>query len=217
MRYRHRRHSLPAALKRVIRYPPRTIGQAVIWLVFIGIALIWVVGFKLWGIAFGGPAPVPVQPKSEFIGRVVHVDDGDTVVVKSKEHGEIKVRLSSIDAPETSHGATRPGQPFGPRSKAGLREMVHNKTVTVSCYEIDRYQRHICKLTADGVDVNAEMVRRGLAWVYRSNPRYVRDKGLYQVEEAAKAARRGLWAQEHATAPWEWRTDCWRERRCELD
>jgi len=216
MRYRNRPR-LPAALKRVIRYPPRTVGQAILWLVVIAVSLVWVVGFKLWGMAFGGDAPAPVQPQSEFLARVVHVDDGDTVVVKSKEHGEVKVRLSSIDAPETVHGAKRPGQPFGEHSKAGLRKMVHNKTVTVSCYEIDRYQRHVCKLTADGLDVNAEMVRQGLAWVYRSHPRYVRDKGLYQIEASAKAAGRGLWAQSTATPPWTWRAECWRENRCETD
>jgi len=211
------RHILPSPLRRALRYPPRTPAQALLWLGVIVVGLIWVVGFKLWGIAFGGPAPTPVQPQTEFIGRVIHVDDGDTIVVKSQEHGEIKVRLSSIDAPEIDHGAKRPGQPFGERSKAGLRKMVHNKTVMVSCYEVDRYQRHICKLTADGVDVNAEMVRQGLAWVYRSNPRYVRDKELYRVEESAKAAGRGLWAQSSTTPPWEWRANCWRENRCETD
>jgi len=30
--------------------------------------------------------------------------------------------------------------------------------------------------------------------VYRNNPRYVRDKGLYQVEASAKASGCGLWA-----------------------
>jgi len=54
----------------------------------------------------------------------------------------------------------------------------------------------------DGVDANAEQVRRGVAWVYE---RYVTDKTLYAVQEEAKAERRGLWHDEKSVAPCEWR------------
>ena len=54
------------------------------------------------------------------------------------------------------------------------------------------------------VDVNAEMVRRGAAWVYR---RQSRDPALLRLEEEARAARRGLWALPEAQRmpAWEWR------------
>ena len=51
-------------------------------------------------------------------------------------------------------------------------------------------------------DVNAEMVRQGMAWVYRY---YLRDKALLDVEKEAKAAKRGLWADPNPIPPWEWR------------
>lgn len=41
------------------------------------------------------------------------------------------------------------------------------------------------------------MVRQGMAWVYR---RYATDPALYQAEDAARAARRGLWADSIAIA-----------------
>jgi endonuclease YncB( thermonuclease family) len=45
-------------------------------------------------------------------------------------------------------------------------------------------------------------VRAGMAWVF---DKYVTDRGLYAVQEEARAARRGLWADKKPTPPWEWR------------
>jgi endonuclease YncB( thermonuclease family) len=41
------------------------------------------------------------------------------------------------------------------------------------------------------IDVNAEMVRRGAAGVYR---KYAKDPSLYELGKGARAARRGIWA-----------------------
>jgi endonuclease YncB( thermonuclease family) len=56
----------------------------------------------------------------------------------------------------------------------------------------------------DALNVNAEMVRQGAAWVYR---KYNRDPSLLLLEREARSARRGLWALPEAerTPPWEWR------------
>ncbi len=54
-----------------------------------------------------------------------------------------------------------------------------------------------------GQDVLTSQVRVGMAWVY---DRYSRpDSPLYAEQAAAKAARRGLWADKDPVAPWEWR------------
>ncbi len=52
--------------------------------------------------------------------------------------------------------------------------------------------------------MNAEMVRRGAAWVFR---RYSDDPALLRSEAEARAARRGLWALPEAerVPPREWR------------
>ena len=52
------------------------------------------------------------------------------------------------------------------------------------------------------VDVNAELVRIGAAWVYR---KYATDPSLYDLEEEAREAGIGLWGQGVAIPPWEWR------------
>jgi endonuclease YncB( thermonuclease family) len=56
-----------------------------------------------------------------------------------------------------------------------------------------------CRLVGDGEDLNAWLVREGLALAYREfGTDYVRQ------ENEAKAAGRGLWAGTF-TPPWEWR------------
>jgi endonuclease YncB( thermonuclease family) len=54
----------------------------------------------------------------------------------------------------------------------------------------------------DGTGANAEQVRRGLAWVF---DRYVKDRSLYSLQDAARSARLGLWTDATPVPPWEWR------------
>jgi hypothetical protein len=42
----------------------------------------------------------------------------------------------------------------------------------------------------------------GMAWVF---DRYVTDRALYAVQDEARTAQRGLWAERDPVAPWEWR------------
>lgn len=66
----------------------------------------------------------------------------------------------------------------------------------------DRYGRTLGRIYQSGLDVNAEMVRRGMAWVY---VKYAKDQGLYQIQAEAREQRRELWADKEPVPPWEWR------------
>ena len=70
--------------------------------------------------------------------------------------------------------------------------------------DTDRYGRTVSRVYVGDMDVNAELVRQGAAWVYRQ---YAKDQSLYTLENEAKAAKRGLWALPEAEQmpPWEWR------------
>jgi micrococcal nuclease len=129
-------------------------------------------------------------------GDVVGVVDGDTVDVRL-ESGMIRVRLHAIDAPERD-------QPYGASSKRELSQLVQGRTVQVEPVEQDRYDRLVARLWVDGLDVNAEMIRRGGAWVYR---RYADDPQYCTLEKSARDRGRGLWAlpADQRAAPWEWR------------
>ncbi len=131
---------------------------------------------------------------ADFTGKVVAVADGDTVTVL-RDRQSVKVRLMEIDAPEKA-------QAFGNRSKQSLSAMVYGKDVLVVEHGTDKYRRTLGRIYQDRLDVNAEQVRQGMAWVY---DRYVTDRGLYALQDEAKAAKRGLWTDADPMPPWKWR------------
>ena len=132
---------------------------------------------------------------AEFEGKVVRVLDGDTVEVLHEGSPE-RIRLNGIDCPEKS-------QAFGQRAKQFTSSLCFGKVVRVEDHGKDRYGRTIGEVFADGKDVNRELVRAGLAWWYR---KYApNDAELKRLEQEAKEAKRGLWADAEAMAPWDWR------------
>ncbi len=135
-------------------------------------------------------------------GKVVSVADGDTVTILDASNTQHRIRLAQIDAPETAHGKNKPSQPFGNDSKQSLASLTFSKVVTASCSDTDRYGRFVCGITVDGLDVNREQVRRGMAMVYE---KYATDRTLYNDQKAAQAAKLGVWSEESTTPPWEWR------------
>lgn len=129
------------------------------------------------------------------VGLVVAIADGDTLTVLSEDFQQVKVRLAEIDAPEKR-------QAFGTRSRQSLSELCHEKRAEVRVIDVDRYKRIVGRVSCAGVDANAAQVRRGLAWVY---DRYAKDKTLYRLQDEARSAGLGLWADRAPIAPWDWR------------
>lgn len=139
---------------------------------------------------------VEAGERTVLAGVVVGVVDGDTADVKLPS-GMIRLRLHAIDAPEM-------GQPYGRNAKQALSALVYGKAVQVEPYEQDRYDRLVARLWIDDVDVNAEMVKLGMAWTYR---RYADDAAYCAYEKGARDLNRGLWSLPRIdrSAPWEWR------------
>ena len=84
-----------------------------------------------------------------------------------------------------------------------------NRSVTVSCFKIDKYQRKICRIRTDlEKDVALAMISSGNAWWYKE---FARDQtaieqSLYQAtEQKARKERVGIWAEDEPVPPWEWR------------
>ncbi|SAI72487.1 nuclease [Bordetella ansorpii] len=148
-------------------------------------------------------------------GQVSDVADGDTVTLATAQ-GPRKIRLDSIDAPETGHGPGQPGQPFGEASRKHLASMVAGRRLSATCFESDPYDRHVCTLNLeDGSSANRAQVSSGYAWAYTARRgAYLRDKEMTRLQKVAREARQGLWSQPGAIEPWKWRYDCWRQRQC---
>ena len=133
---------------------------------------------------------------AEYTGKVVAIADGDTLTLLV-DHRQLKIRLAEIDTPER-------GQPYGSRAKEALSKLAFGKRARVVATDRDRYGRIVGRVYVGDTDVNAELVRRGAAWVYRQ---YAKDPGLFALEAEARRAKRGLWGLPEAerVPPWEWR------------
>ncbi len=170
-----------------------------------------------------GIASLPAVAQSNgqtmsLAGKVIHVDDGDTLTMLDAQQLKWVIRLTDIDAPESGHGTRRPGQPFSGKAAALLKSLALGKQATATCYDIDNRHtrtRYVCRVFVDGTDTNMAMLDAGLAMAYRQQPRYVRDQASYQHEEAARAKRLGIWSLPAPVPPWDWRKACWTQGRCE--
>ncbi|WP_369412621.1 thermonuclease family protein [Neoroseomonas alba] len=140
---------------------------------------------------------LPAAIADELRGRVVGISDGDTLTLLTAGREQVRIRLSDIDTPER-------GQPYGNRARQALSDLAFGKQVRIEVRDIDRYGRTVGRIFVGALDVSAELVKRGAAWVFR---RYSNDPALLRYEAEARAARRGLWALPEAERipPWEWR------------
>lgn len=129
-------------------------------------------------------------------GTVVGIADGDTVDLRL-DSGKIRIRLHGVDAPERD-------QPYGRAARRELSRLVYLRRVEVEPVEQDQYERMVARLWLGEMDVNAELLRLGAAWVYR---RYAREPEYCAYERDARAHERGLWGLPMIppVAPWEWR------------
>ena len=160
---------------------------------------------------------VPAAQASEtytLTGRVVQVSDGDTINLLIEKKQE-RIRLASIDAPETAHGSDRPGQPFGEASRKNLAQYVAGKTLTLTCFEKDHYGRHVCDIPVESTTANRLQVEQGMAWAnQQAKGKFLRDKSLPALEQTARQKKLGLWSEPGAVSPWEWRVVCWKNKKC---
>jgi len=159
----------------------------------------------LWLLASALPADA-ASPWMAFEAPVARVADGDTLSFTGRRE---VCRLTGIDAPETAKKGRHDGQPGGDAAQEFLMRMVGTRSVTVLVYGADHYGRLLCwVLTPGALAVNLELVRFGHAEVYvydaAAPPPFL--PALRQAEVEAKAARRGVWAQERYESPAAFRT-----------
>lgn len=125
--------------------------------------------------------------------RVVHVLDGDTVVLQGGE----RLRLRGIDAPEVRHGR-RPGQFYGQEARAVLRNLLGRADVILDRKELgtDRYGRLVgVAQLPDGRNLNILMVAQGAAFAYAhtsdKDPALAED--ILYVQRQAMRQGLGFW------------------------
>jgi endonuclease YncB( thermonuclease family) len=129
-------------------------------------------------------------PAAAQTGTVV---DGDTIKMAGMSY-----RLWGIDAPE-SHQTCADGWPAGRIATEYMVNLIHGHAITCEARAKDRYGRTVALCKADGVDIEAAVVRAGMALAF---VRYSRD----YVDQEGAAAAEGLGMHAHqCEKPWEWR------------
>jgi micrococcal nuclease len=131
----------------------------------------------------------------QFTGRVVAVEDGDTVRVL-RGQGDVRVRIFGIDAPEAM-------QAYGPEAREVARRLLLDRTVVVSLRDVDQYGRIVGSLSVDGRDIGPELIASGAAWNYAQ---FSQDERFASLEAEARDAKRGLWTDAAPTPPWLFRS-----------
>lgn len=152
----------------------------------------------LLALCFSGAAQTG-ELKRSVEGIVEHVSDGDTIKVVTNDGTSLKVRLAGMDAPETlkvNHKTgklNKPGQPYGDNATAFTTNLVLGKKVRLDIYGVDQYKRVLAFVFVDGKNLNLELVKAGLAEVYRGGEYGPYKNELFDAEREARAAKRGMW------------------------
>lgn len=120
-----------------------------------------------------------------------HVVDGDTVVL---DDGRL-VRLLGVNAPELGHDGA-PDEPLARAARTRLSQLVQGRRVRLrfETQTEDHYGRLLAHLILhDSTDVQALLLREGLAFLVAIPPDVGAVGHYAQNEQAARAARRGVW------------------------
>lgn len=141
-----------------------------------------------------------LEAAAPLSGRAIAVD-GDTLDLDGR-----RVRLEGIDAPEISQTCGRRWLGTwncGRAAQKALDRLVDGRRVECEPKGTDKYGRDLGICFVDGRDINAELVRKGMAWAF------VKYSETYAEEEkAARSEGSGIW-QGDAEPPWTFREQKW--------
>ncbi|MCH8111490.1 MAG: thermonuclease family protein [Proteobacteria bacterium] len=130
-------------------------------------------------------------------GVVREVVDGDTLVL---EDGTT-VRLVGIMTPKLPLGRRGfPTEPLARDAKAALEDLTLGRRVTLSYggRRTDRYGRALAHLRdEDGLWIQGELLRRGLARVYTFSDNTARSARMLALEDETRRAGGGVWTLDY--------------------
>lgn len=140
---------------------------------------------------FGAQAQCALDRIDEW-GESRYVFDGDTLRLDDGR----RVRLLGIDAPETAHEG-RAAEALGDAAKSALAELAPRGTrlgLRLEAERRDRYGRWLAHLVlGDGTNLQAELLRRGLATTLVIPPNEWAHECYAKVQSHARREKRGLW------------------------
>jgi len=167
-----------------------------------------------------------LKDKKEIYGKIVHVTDGDTYSFRhlpsifssesysgrSRKQNTITIRIAAVDTPELAKGNSESGQEYSEEARDFAVEKLMGNHVRIRCLGRDQYGRLLGRVyykdkAGGGVwslvfgdgqkDISQELLRRGLAVVYRSGGAKYDTGGIREwdkLESEARAKRVGIWS-----------------------
>lgn len=141
----------------------------------------------LFALAIGFASSALAEPR---------VIDGDTLELDGTIY-----RLNGIDAPE--HGQTCGNWQCGQDATQGLVDLVASKSVRCEPILQDGYGRVIATCFAEGQDLGAAMINKGLAWAF------LKYSDVYETDQLISQDKaQGIFGGDF-TPPWEYRENRW--------
>ena len=131
-------------------------------------------------------SPTPSYSTNQSLS-VVEISDGDTFKLSDGK----TFRLYGVNAPEVK-------EPFFEEAKALTENLVLGKEISFEQeenYKVDKFGRELGYVFIDGVNLNVELVRNGLAKVvlYEKRAKIKYQDELLSAEKSAQELSLGIW------------------------
>jgi len=151
--------------------------------------------YVMTGLVLALVAACPALSWADFLARVVTVHEGDRLTIRHDGRNET-IYIKDIDCPELK-------QAYGKQAKHAIAAYVGSRDVMVRALKRGRNGLGTAEiLLQDGRNVGHELLKEGLAW---ARPEKGQDQSLEDMEQLAKAERKGLWSDSNPVAPWKWK------------
>ncbi len=147
------------------------------------------------------------------IVRLVKVIDGDSLLAAKEGEEPVSIRLLGVKAFESKLSKDAVST-YSQACVDSLRHHLENKPLRVllnADNPKDKQERYLATLYADDQDVAVSLIREGLILVYTVYP-FAALQSYHQEQEAARLAKRGLWANRQARTQAEALIRDWRSR-----
>ncbi|WP_420540408.1 thermonuclease family protein (plasmid) [Paenibacillus polymyxa] len=160
------------------------------------------------GVLWMAPLHVHADESGEIYDAIIQkVVDGDTVHLKNKVLGTTKVRLLSIDTPETNFQGKSQGE-IGKAAAASLQSLLPQGTkvkLVVGEEPKDKYGRLLAYIYKGNTDINEEMLKKGHAVTYFIFPNFMNLEQYQNTMLQAKNKKLGMWKIPDVELPFEFR------------
>lgn len=121
---------------------------------------------------------------------VTRIVDGDTIEVQFADNTKHKVRMLFIDTPELSSKEC-----YSTEATQYLSSLINGKQITLKygAEKLDPFNRILAFVYYKNSNVNAFMVKTGMAYLYPSKPLSTESSRYIKYERDARKSKVGLW------------------------